>query len=55
MYSSIHRVVAKKIVSRFEIFISRSPFFARDLEQNSSQSSPTPGMAGLPRGFQALR
>ena len=42
------RVVAKKIVSRFEIFISRSPFFARDLEQNSSQSFPMPGMRGYP-------
>ena len=45
--SYIHRVVAKKIVSRFEIFISRSQFFARD----SSQSFPTPGM----RGYQASR
>ena len=32
----VHRVVAKKIVSRFEIFISRSPFFA------------TPGMRAYP-------
>ena len=42
------RVVAKKIVSRFEIFISRSPFFTRDLEQNSSQSFPMPGMRSYP-------
>ena len=51
MVKTICRVVAKKIVSRFEIFISRSPFFARDLEQNLSQSFPTPGM----RGYQASR
>ena len=29
--------------------LSRLPIFARDLEQNSSQSFPTPGM----RGYQA--
>ena len=46
--SMISRVVAKKIVSRVEIFISRSPFFARDLEQNLFQSFPTPGMRGYP-------
>ena len=44
------RVEAKNIVSWFEIFISQSPFFARDLEQNLSQSFPTPGM----QGYQAL-
>ena len=48
---AIDRVTAKKMVSRFEIFISRSPSFARDLEQNSSQSFSTPWM----RGYQALR
>ena len=53
-HESLGRVVANKIVSRFEIFISRSPFFARDLEQNSSQSFPTPGMRGY-QGASKLR